>query len=348
MTTTGTPQTFYELYVSALQRVRTATNDGTSVQIMKSYINQANEDLAVQQNWSWAERQGYITTHAPYTSGNVSISASARTTLTGNGTAWNTAVGGMGFNNMRADGKLVLSGANDVYRVASVSSDTAATLTSRYVESIDTASAYALAYGTYTYFEDEYALASDFFRLVDTRTFSPAMKIEVLGRQEFYRLYPRNSGTSPGTPRACTIVELGPSGAVDPRPRVVFAPPPDGVLSIPYRYITTNLAVSSAGAAQINMSATDDEPIIPLRYRHVLIFYAIAQWYRDRKDDQRAQQANGEYVDLVKRIANDSEPQRDRPRFVPPNRMYRSGTAGPRRMGRGGFSTGTWFDEMRD
>jgi len=100
------------------------------------------------------------------------------------------------------------------------------------------------------------------------------------------------------------------------------------VYQIPYRYITTNLAVSSAGAGQANLSADADEPIVPLRYRHVLVLYAAYQWYRDRKDDARSSEAQADYVDLVKRMANDSDPQRDRPRFRT-NRPLRRSTNGP-------------------
>ena len=346
MSSTTTPQTFSDLYTDVLNSVRTNSSEAAAIVIAKRLVNKALHDVHLVQNWSWAERSAFILTHAPYTAGSISIASTARTTLEGTGTLWNTTVSGMGFTNARVGGKLAF-GDNDVYVLSSITSDTAAAISSRYVGSIATATAYALAYGAYTYYEDEYALASDFFRLVDTRNFSTAMPIEVLGRQEFYRRYPRNSTT--GKPVTCTILELGPSASVDPRPRVIFHPPPDEVYSLPYRYITSNLAVSAAGVAAANLSSDTDEPIIPLRYRHVLVFYAVAQWYRDRKDDERAGPANQEYVDLVKRMANDSEPQRDHPRFASPRALYHAGVAGPRRWPRrGGYSSGTAWDQLRD
>ena len=202
-----------------------------------------------------------------------------------------------------------------------------------------------MAYEGYRYYQDEYALASDFFRLIDARQFSDVMNIPVLGSQEFYRAVPRNA-TRSGAPRCATIIELGPSGSTDWRPRVVFYPHPDRTYSIPYRYITRNLAVSSVGAAQTEMSADADEPIIPVRYRHILISYAAFIWYRDQKDDQRGQEAYQEYVDGVKRIAGDSSPQRDFPRLVPARRyrpyFFRRGS-GSR------FTTdSTAWDEFRE
>lgn len=293
--------------------------------------------MHIQQNWPWAERKGILNTHAPYSDGTASISTSARTTVTGSSTLWNTAVTGMGFNNTRAGGKITFGDTN-VYTVSSVGGDTAITLVERYVG--DT----ALSNASYQYFEDEYALASDFWRTVDIRQFTTDSSLPIIDRQEFYRRYARN--TTLQRPSVCTLIDLGPSASVSPQPRIVFHPVPDRVYSIPYRYITTNLAVSSAGAGASNLSSDTDEPIIPLRYRHCLVFYAIAQWYRDRKDDTRSQEANGEYVDLIRRMAGDAFPEKDKPRFKSNRLEYARGSAGPGRRGR--YSTGTSFDEIRD
>lgn len=340
MSATTTPTTFLDLYTDAAQRLRVSTTDTTTTNILKRLINQGLHDLHIQRNWSWAERRTVLNTHATYTTGTVDIALATRTTVTGTATLWNTAVTGMGFNNARVGGKMTFSGATDVYTVSAVGSDTSITLADRYIGTA------ALSAATYTYFEDEYALASDFFRLVDARRFSTEMPIPVISRREWYAQYPRNSVT--GLPRVCTIIDLVPSGNVSTQPRVVFHPAPDLVYNIPYRYITSNLATSSAGVAQVNLSADTDEPIIPLRYRHALVFYAIAQWYRDRKDDARSSEANGEYVTLVQRMAGDFAPEQDRPRLVPRRRTYLRGSAGYGAHQRGRYATGAWFDELQD
>jgi len=317
MATTGQPTTFAELFGDLLVRMRAdSTASGASEQIAKRYLNIALHDIHIQQNWPWAERTATLITRPPYTTGSVSIASTSRTTLEGSNTLWNTAVSGMGFNNANAGGKVYISTGGEVYTVSSVGSDTSITLSSRYTQDIDVASTYALAYGSYRYYEDEYALASDFFRLVDIRQFSDVMHIPVLGAAEFYRKIPRNAIRA-DAPQCCTLIELGPSGSADWRPRVVFYPHPDQAYSIPYRYMTRNLAVSSAGVGQTEMSADADEPIIPVRYRHILLSYASFIWYRDQKDDQRSQEAYTEYTDGVKRAAGDSNPQRDYPRIIP-------------------------------
>lgn len=345
MSTTSTPTAFSDLITACQNQLREGT--GTSVStILKSLLNQANHDVHLQQNWPWAERRDYIRTVPTYAVGAVNIAASTRTTLEGTGGLWNTTVTGMGVANVQAGGKVVFGGEQDVYTIASVSSDTAATLETRYIGGLTTATAYALAYGSYSYFEDEYALASDFWRLVDARQFSDAISIPVIPRQEFYRRYVRNA--TPSTPRLCTILELGPSASVTPRPRVLFHPAPSATINIPYRYITSHLAMDSAGTGQANLSADSDEPIIPLRYRHVLVFYVLSHWYRDRKDDQRSAEAAGHYSDLVRRMAGDVSPERDHPRLVAGKRRYLLNTAGGRAWHRGRYTTGSAWDAMQE
>lgn len=345
MAATDIPTTFTELFTALLNAVKSDTGT-TSTNRAKRYINRANHDLHIQNDFWWAERKAVVLTHDEYTTGNISIAAATRTTLEGNGTAWSTAVTGMGYNNVRAGGKITFSGATDVYEISSVTDADTATLVSRYIGNIGVASTYALAYGNYTYYEDEYALESDYWRPADVRSFDLNETIEIVGREEFYRAYARNSTT--GTPRICTLIELGPGSSTALRPRVVFHPPPDAVYTIPYRFYTTNLAVSTAGTGAANLSADTDEPIIPVRYRNVLLYYALREWYRDEKDDQRAAEVEGQYVDLLKRITNDTTPDKDRPILVASRARSLAGVAGFRRTPRGRYATGSWFDQLRD
>jgi hypothetical protein len=335
----NTPTTFEELYTDALQRVResTASTNTTAIDVMKRYLNQGLQDVHVQQNWPWAERRAVLQTKASYSTGTIATSTASRTAVTGTGTAWTTD-NGYGVGNVAVGDKIVFDGAQDVYTVATVPGATSLTLEEKWV------GATALSGATYFAYRDEYALASDFWRLIDHRSFTTTLPLPILARQAWYQLFTRNS--TPGQPRQSTIIDLAPSSTTARQPRVVLHPPPDVVYNLPYRYITTYLAVSSAGALAANMSATSDEPIIPLRYRHMLVFYAIAEWYRDRKDDARAQTARQAFEDTLRRAANDSAPERDHPRFIARN-PYRFGVAGFNVSGRR-FSTGTAFDEMRD
>lgn len=344
MSATTTPTTFSDLYTDVLNRARialgTTAADTTNTNYAKRYVNQANQDIHIQQNWPWAERDAVLNTHALYTTGTVDIALASRTTVTGSATvAWTTAVTGMGFNTVRIGGKLRFAGGVDVHVISTIGDATSITLESRFVGTT------ALDDASYVYFEDEYALAADFWRPIDVRQFSTALKIPIISRREFFLRHPRNIQT--GTPRICTLIERGPSTSVALRPRILFHPVPDIVYNIPYRYITSSLAVATSGTGSINLSADSDEPIVPIRYRHVLVAYALYQWYRDLKDDQRSETVKAEYEGLVARMANDVEPSRDRPKLVPPRRIYLRQTAGPFRTGRRRYETGSEFDEMK-
>ena len=83
-------------------------------------------------------------------------------------------------------------------------------------------------------------------------------------------------------------------------------------------------------------------------FRHAIIFHALYHWYRDKKNDDRAQAAKAEYTDLILRMTGDYEIGQSRPQFRPrlggyarsAKRPYSSGT-------RGRYALGPAFDEMR-
>ena len=272
-----------DLRTDLIVRVRDATGVTATNNIADRYLNMALHDIHINpgNNWPWAIRRAYLQTHAPYSTGTVAITAAARTTLAGTDTLWNTAVTGMGFNNARVGGKMTF-GSSDIHEVTVVTSDTAITIDPRWMGDAVTAQ-------SYTYFEDEYALAADFYRPLDWRQFSDEVKIGLVGPQEFRRRWVKNSRL--GRPKNATIIQLGFSSNTTPRYRVVLNPVPNNELVIPYQYITSYLAVTSAGTEQTQLTNTSDEPIIPLGYRHILVFHALYHWYRDRKDDTRSAEA---------------------------------------------------------
>lgn len=287
------PATLAELRTDFQEALKEVTGVAAVNTITDRYLNKGLQAMH-QEDWPWAERQAVILTHDNYTTGTVDIALATRTTVTGTGTAWNTAVTGMGFNNARAGGKMTFSGVTaDIYEVSSVASDTSITLVDRYI------GAAALTGATYEYFEDEYALASDYWRPVGEvplRYFDKGATIQILEPKDFYQRFDRNA--TPGTPTHAAIIERGPSGSVALRPRVVFAPPPSALSIIPYRYYTTNLAVTTAGAGAANLTNTTDEPIVPLRWRQGIVYKALELWSRDRKDDARAELYRRSYEEL--------------------------------------------------
>lgn len=299
MSSTSQLTTFSDIYTDLLNRVRAATGTTATDTQAKRYVNIAVQDIMLGFDYKlpWAERRAVLRTHAPYSTGTVSISVGS-TSLTGSGTLWNTA-NSYSENNARTTGKLKLAGGFDIYKVSSVGGDTSITLTDKYVGSAD------LSGETYIYFEDEYALASDFLRPVDMQLFSNDLSIPIIGRAEWRRRYPRPNVS--GRPRAATILDLSFNGSTTPVRRVALYPYPDNAYLIPYDYISNAVAVSSAGVEATALSADSDEPTMPLRYRHAIVFHALYHWYRDKRDDARSQEAKAEYTDIMQRITSDQE-----------------------------------------
>lgn len=292
--------TFADLYQGLLRRVRVSTGVVATDNQAKHYINVALQDIHLGFDYKlpWCEANFYLRTKAPYTTGTISASVGG-SSFTGTSTAWATN-DAYGTSNAVAHGKIFASGDSNIYKVSSVDSNTQITLYTKYVADS------ALTDSEYIYFEDEYTLTSAFLRPVDLQMFSPQMGISLISRSEFRRRYPVVNVS--GRPRVACIIDSRIAGTIlTPVRKVVFYPYPDQAYIIPYTYISSAVAVTSAGAALTSMSSDTDEPIMPLRYRHAIIFHALSHWYRDRKDDARSQSASAEYQSIMERIVGDHD-----------------------------------------
>lgn len=339
MSSTSQLTDFEDLYGDLIARVREQSGSTAATTVAKRYINIANHDLYLQgaEKMPWAERRATITTHERYTDGTLTATRGS-TTITGASTAWNTA-NDDGVANMRVGGRITISGQQEVYAVTAVAGDTSATISPAYIGDTDSAL-------SYTYFEDEYALAADFARPLDIRNFDVGREIKLLGRQDFRRLYPRNRIPSSRI-RHAALLDLPFSGNTTPVRKVQFAPPPSAVQIVSYDYVTAYTAVSAAGAEQANLVEDDDEPTLPLRWRHLIVFHALYHWYRDRKDDPRSQEAKAEYEQLRARLLGDAEVGQQRPSIVPRAAIYRGRAKRPwRGGGRRSYDTNGEFDRM--
>jgi hypothetical protein len=339
MSTTTQPTTFSDLYTDLVNRTRQQTGVTATDDQAKRYINIGLHDMHIGygEKFPWAERNDVLRTQAEYTTGTVAATIGSAT-LTGTNTLWNTN-NDFTVKNVRVGGKIVINSESDVYDVTAVGSNTSITLADAYIG--------ATAAGlSYLYFEDEYDLATDFLRPLDLQKFDSNTEIDIISRNDFRRRWPRNIIT--GKPTIAAIFDRIPLSNVTPRRRVRFYKPPDKNFLIPYAYVTGNLAVSSSGGLAVNLSGNTDEPIVPLQYRHAIIFHALYHWYRDKKNDDRAAAAKAEYTDLVLRIVGDNEVGAARPQIRPKRSHYMSRARHPYR-GRGGrrFVLGSAFDEYR-
>jgi hypothetical protein len=339
MSSTTEVRTFSDLYTEVLNKMRQPTNIVAITAQAKRYINTGLHDMVFgfEYKLPWLERDAVITTMAPYSTGTVSITRGT-TALVGANTLWNTA-NAYGVNNAQTIGKLNL-GSTDVYTINAVVSDTSITLNQRYVADVDLA-----AGASYTYFQDEYTLASDFLKPIDYRRFTAAYDLPIIGRQDFRRQFPRpNIG---GLPKVVTLLDKTFVGSSTPVIMVQFYPYPGANYLIPYTYITRNLAVSAAGVEAVSMTNDTDEPSLPMQYRPVIVDYAIAKWYRDKKDDARSEAAKADYQDGVNRIVGDQRIGANTQAQITPRVGIYTNRRSPYRSGSRRFSTNNSFDDFR-
>lgn len=337
MSTTTQPMTFSDLISDLMSRARVDSNQTINATVARRFINTALYDMHLGngERFPWAERSARLLTQPTYSTGTVALSTGS-TAVTGAGSAWATA-NDFGRDNIRPGGKILFSGDETVYEVESVGSDTALVLT-------DAFRGETLTDGGYTYFEDEYDLASDFLKPLDKTRFDGRGEIPIIDRREFRRRFTRVS--SAGEIIACAIFDQAFSGSTAPRRRVRFYRPPSEARYIPYAYVTANLAVTAAGAEQAQLVNDTDEPIVPVYARHLIVCKALEHWYRDKKNDSRSQEAKAEYVDGIVRLLGDVEVGAQRPRVSPNVSGYVRRSRTPYRSGRTRKHVlGTAFDE---
>ncbi|MEQ1844156.1 MAG: hypothetical protein ABL983_01095 [Nitrospira sp.] len=328
MSSTSQVTTFEDLYTDLMNRVRVTTSVTATLEQAKRYINIALQDIHLGFDYKlpWCERIGYLQTKAPYSSGTVSVNKGS-TTFTGSGTSWDTN-NEFGVKNVVSQGKIIVAGSPNVYKVSSVTTNTALTARQFFIDTTVTDS-------DYTYFEDEYTLNSGFLHPIDFSIFSPAMGISLIPRSEFRRRYPVVNVS--GRPRVACLADMETSatnGIV--LRRAILYPYPDREYLIPYAFVTAITATTSSGTALTSMSSTTDAPTMPLRYRHVIVLHALASWYRDKKDDARAESVKAEYTDTMMRIVNDLDiATHTTARIQPSMGSYIGGAVSPYRSGRG-------------
>ena len=150
----------------------------------------AHDRIAQERPFQWHRREDGLVTTAGYSDGTVDATISSAA-LSGTTTLWNTS------SNLLARDAFNI-GEGGFFRVLSIASDTAATLTSPYSEATVTGSAYST-------FRDQYSLPSDFMRLVSVREIDAHQELVVLSRGQWSDLF--TGQFTSGRPRYCFLAE---------------------------------------------------------------------------------------------------------------------------------------------
>ncbi len=233
---------FGDLYTALLEMTREDPSQTATKDQAKRYINEAllEMHMGFREKFPWCIREAVIETRDIYSEGTLSLEKGSAGVV-GTGAAF-TGHDDFSRDFVRIGGIIKISGESTVYRVKVVVDADNLTLETPYIGDDD-------ATATYSYFEDEYALEADFFRPFDATHFDEGREIELIGRSDFRRRFPKNNIT--GKPTHATMIDVGPSSVNPqigneklPTRKIRFSRPPDSLFQIPYSYVTRDLAYS--------------------------------------------------------------------------------------------------------
>jgi hypothetical protein len=302
--------TFTDIVTTVMNRAGWPTSDTTLLARAKAIVNTVNKDVAAFPSVAWPDlqRRANLTIFAPYSTGGLGIIQGADLL---NQSPLKTSPE-LVTGNIAAGMKAKIAGYDTILTVKSIVSEWAAYVTTTWPHA-------SVADQSYTIWQDEYALASDFSRPINYVDFINHWKLQPVGLRQMREYAPWPA--VPGKPRYYTLIK---PAVGDQRVwSILFYPPPDEAVTIPYEYITSYVAFDNAGAGLALMTADDDEPWMDERYRHILIYGALAEVYRDYKDDTRSTEADAKYQGFLKRMTNDAEVTTDVPKFLPDRTRYK-------------------------
>ena len=88
---------------------------------------------------------------------------------------------------------------------------------------------------------------------------------------------------------------------------------------------------------------------MPVPYRSLIVTHALWHWYRDRKDDTRANDALQEYAVMLSEVVADNEVGSNKPHINPATSSYARRASVPWRSYHGGrFDINDRFDRGED
>lgn len=238
----------YDTYANIKTEVlnKIGISDSDVEDVVGQALNDVLEEICQAYNFSWLYGDSSFITVNPYETGTISVTEGSKT-ITGSGTTFTSAM---------VDRKFYCEDAT--YIISAYVSATEITLSTNYAG--DTGSGL-----TYKIYQDEYSLASDAEDVLSMRQENNPYKLRKRGIEFLDKYYPlRNSF---GYPSMYCIIGYDSTGYM----KVALYPVPNQARNIYYRY----------KRRVTEMSADNDTPIVPLRYRWILAkgaLYAVAKY----------------------------------------------------------------------
>jgi len=350
MSTTTQFTTFSDLYLGLLKAMRTDSSNSATVEQAKRYINTAHSDMHVgfAEKVPWAIRDFSVTSRT-FASILGTISASTEPFPQPDNTIQNDyEINNEDLVDITTGIKMIAvtsaAGFEDDRPGTVLRTDSPADPQPFSGYSTTAEDSYEIG-DIIRFYQDDINMPTDFMRLAGNQIRIGTRDLELMGRVEFRHQFAGR--VELGRPYAATVIDSWQNDGLglDQR-KIRLFPIPDVAERIYISYVTKNIVVG-ASSHQTFMSADADVPIMPIRYRHAIFYHALYNWYRDRKDDTRSQEAKAEYVEIMSRIVNDTEAGQSNFSIRPNVSSYRRKAGKPYRRRGGSRYDFSRFDRMQ-
>jgi hypothetical protein len=253
------------------------TNEITKRAAILQFINNSYQEICMGKHWSWMFASYDFSLYGPNETGTLSATNNDAT-ITGLGTVFNA-------NNVK--GRLFVEGVNSVYNVLSITSNVSLELETKWANDDITGASFKI-------FNTQYRLPPEVDQLRSIVLDELNIELVPVGTQELRRLQ-ASDPTLSGPPRYYSLArrEVDDDGQF-----VEFWPMPDRDYNVHIDYSVRILGLEDSG---------DCYPIIPDRYRVVLFYGALAQFYRYMNDATNAQLADADFKRTFFRLQNDTQ-----------------------------------------
>jgi len=256
----------------------TPANETNKRRAILQFINNRYQEIIMGTHWRWLKAAYDFNLNEEYTTGTVSCTEGS-TTVTGVGTNWDSTV-------IPAKSIFFVSGSSVVYHVASVESTTSLTLETKFSEDDVDDSEYTIGF-------NQYELPAETDHLVSF-IMDSQFKMVHMGLQDFRR-YQAGDPARVDTPRVYTLARRDTD---DDAVYIEVYPTPDKRYQSHIDY--------TVRIARLD-DDTDCYPIIPDRYRAVLYYGGLSEFYNYLRDPSNAVSAENSYRSFLTQMRNDTQ-----------------------------------------
>ncbi len=277
---------YQTIYNRAMQRCHHPLTDTTLLGYVKDWINDRYHDV-----WSrlldidptFGRTETYLTTTDDYTTGTVTTNGT--TTITGSGTTFTSGMVGRKFK---------LDDFSEVYEISAYVSATEITLNKAINDDADSGLSYII-------YQDELSLPSDCANVVSIGQYRSYAQLEKIGIEKIQE----KQLQSPICVNPVRDADPEYWALIDDSTIVVY-PAPTRVILLQTFY-TKNFTA---------LSATTDEPLLPVDFHKVLLIGAMVDIY-EWDDDTRYMQKEQEFEARVQRLLANTAGKTDPLRIIP-------------------------------